>query len=218
MTTALSYPFPQPAQISLAGPGPDVAGGAAPAGPARSRLAAVAEAVAAASGDVAFRSLVAEADAMRDQRQWGRAEYLYWRALGLHPLHPGYRVQYGHALKEQAKLADAEVAYRSAWALGEAGEDLRQHILHVAGLQGDASPPLPAPRRAPGHPLDERPWQRDVELGFALLLHRAPGLATEVLPLLRAMPTRRAMLLALARRPETATANRDLMLLLAEEA
>jgi len=218
MTTALSYPFLEPPQISLAEPGPDIARIAAQAGPARSRTAAVAEAVAAASGDAAFRSLVAEADAMRDQRQWGRAEYLYWRALELHPLHPGYRVQYGHALKEQAKFADAEVAYRSAWALGEAGEDLRQHILHVAHRQGDASPPMPVPRRAPDHPLDERPWQRDVELGFALLLHRAPGLAGEMLPLLRAMPTRRALLLALARRPEAATANRDLMLLLAEGA
>jgi hypothetical protein len=110
------------------------------------------------------------------------------------------------------------VAYRSAWVLGEAGEDLRQHILHVATVQGDASPPMPAPRLAPGHPLDERPWQQDVELGFALLLHRAPRMAEEMLPLLRSAPTRRAMLLALARRPEAATANRDLMLLLAEGA
>jgi hypothetical protein len=217
MNTALLHPVPEPAQLSLAEPGLDLAKAPPRIAPARSRAVVVAQAMAAASRDAAFRSLIAEADAMRDQRQWGRAEYLYWRALGLHPLHPGYRVQYGHALKEQAKLADAEIAYRSAWALGEAGEDLRQHIVHVAAAQGDVAPPMPAPRLAPAHPLDERPWQGDVELGFALLLHRAPRLIDELLPLMRNAPTRRAMLLALARRPETATANRDLMLLLAEK-
>jgi hypothetical protein len=222
MNTALLHSLPDAAPVSLAGPLPHLATPLPSHGPARSRAAAVAEAVAAASRDAAFRSLVVEADAMRDQRQWGKAEHLYCRALGLHPLHPGYRVQYGHALKEQRKCADAEVAYRSAWALGEAGEDLRQHILHVVAAQGDAAlgdaaPFLPAPRLAPAHPLDERPWQGDVELGCALLLHRAPDLMADTLPLLRGAPTRRAMLLTLAQRPEAATANRDLMLLLAEE-
>jgi hypothetical protein len=216
MNTALLHPVFGSDQLSLAEPAPALV--EAPPRPrtVRSRAVAVIEAMATASRDAAFRSLIAEADGMRDQRNWGQAEYLYWRALSLHPLHPGYRVQYGHALKEQARFADAEVAYRSAWALGEAGEDLRQHIIHVAAAQGDSTPPMPAPRLAPVHPLDERPWLGDVELGFALLLHRTPCLVEEVLPLLRSAPTRRVMLLDLARRPETATANRDLMLLLAD--
>jgi hypothetical protein len=189
-----------------------------PAGarPASTRATEVALAVTEAGLDAAFHNLVSEADAARDRRQWDIAEYLYWRALSLHPLHPGYRVQYGHALKEQGKLADAEVAYRSAWALGGQGEDLQRHIMHVAGLQGDATaPPLP-PEAPPAHPLDELPWREDVELAYALLLHRPPQLIGEVLPLLRAAPSRRAMLLLIAERPEMAAANRDLMLLLAE--
>ncbi len=220
MNTALLYHRPEPAGLTLVeAPSPAAPAEVrlpAEAGPASARAAQVALAMTEAGLDAAFHGLVAEADAARDRRQWDIAEYLYWRALSLHPLHPGYRVQYGHALKEQGKLADAEVAYRSAWALGEQGEDLHRHIMHVAGLQGDATaPPLP-PEVPPAHPLDELPWQEDVELAFALLLHRPPQLTGEVLPMLRAVPSRRALLLLIAKRPEMAAANRDLMLLLAE--
>ena len=59
-----------------------------------------------------------------------------------------------------------------------------------------------------------RPWVEAVASSLTELF--APDLMADTLPLLRGAPTRRAMLLTLARRPEAATANRDLMLLLAE--
>ncbi|MBL6457513.1 hypothetical protein JMJ55_19455 [Belnapia sp. T6] len=240
MNTALLHPIPAPDSLSrpeAAPPGggrPDLAlaetllrEGAVPAAQsllrglprvAASRAEGVSLTYAAACLDPEFRQHIAQADTARDRRQWPEAEYGYWRALSLYPLHAGYRVQYGHALKEQGKLPDAEVAYRSALALDpEAAADLRRHIAHVAGLLGHAEAPDPSPRPPAPHPLEEAPWSEDVELAHALLLHRPPQLVEEVLPLLRTAPTRRALLLAVMGREEMARANRDLMLLLAEQ-
>lgn len=173
----------------------------------------------AASQDSGFQDFIARADAARDRQQWADAEYLYWRALALYPLHGGYMVQYGHTLKEQGKLPDAEITYRSALALGEASADLPEHIAHVAGLLGHADETAVLRRdatRVPRLPLDEAPSRDDIELAFALLLHRPPRLVDEILPLMRTARTRRAVFLRLLAGHEVVVANRDLMLLLAQ--
>ncbi|HVT34626.1 MAG TPA: hypothetical protein VHE37_03535, partial [Nevskiaceae bacterium] len=53
-----------------------------------------------ASLDPEFRDFVRRADAARDLANFNEAEYFYYRALQLYPLHGGYMVQYAHMLKD----------------------------------------------------------------------------------------------------------------------
>lgn len=89
-----------------------------------------------ASADPDFQEQIALADAARDCADWGPAEYHYARALARHPLHHGYRVQLGHALKEQGYFAQAEIEYRSAAALGAEPGTVDQHLRFVAQRNG----------------------------------------------------------------------------------
>src|SRR5579871_6868877 len=72
----------------------------------------------AAARDPRFIALVAEADAHRDAGAWREAEQAYGAALALYPYQSGYWVQQGHMRKEQGRHAAAEIAYRTAAALG----------------------------------------------------------------------------------------------------
>ncbi|MBW6398578.1 hypothetical protein KPL78_12005 [Roseomonas sp. HJA6] len=183
---------------------------------AATRAEAVTASIRAASHDPEFRELVLAADAARDGRDFARGEFLYWRCLGLYPLHHGYMTQYGHCLKEQGRLVDAELVYRSALALGGQAEDLHRHITAVAGLRG-AAPNLPAPQPQGVDPIDEPPTARDVTRLFALLLNGGePANSVDVLDLLIACPRRRDVVLALLARPAFPLANHRLMALLAE--
>ncbi len=142
------------------------------------------------------------------------------RALGFCPLHAGYMVQYGHALKEQAKLVDAEVAYRSARALGASAADVDEHLLYALGRPGYAAPPPPVAAMAPAaHPLDRPPTRTDIETVFALLLHRLPEGMAEILELLRRHRNCSEVVFDLVRRDalRPRTANRELLILLAEQ-
>ena len=82
--------------------------------------------------DTDLCQVVAEADAERDKRDFARAEYLYYHALTLYPMHPVVTVQYAHALKEQGKFPDALVRYVDASIYGAPKSDVEEHALFTA--------------------------------------------------------------------------------------
>ncbi|AOL93443.1 ABC transporter ATP-binding protein [Porphyrobacter sp. LM 6] len=86
--------------------------------------------------DDAFRASVQQADWKRDAAQWAEAETEYARALALFPFQRSYWVQKGHVAKEAGAFERAEIAYRTAIALGEAFEDVREHLDFVLRRQG----------------------------------------------------------------------------------
>lgn len=103
------------------------------------RRRAVSASLVLCSGDGEARELIRSADEARDKADWVIGEYAYWRVVSLYPLHPGYYVQYGHCLKEQGKYLDAEVNYRTAFALGDVGGDLSEHIAFVAARRNQGA-------------------------------------------------------------------------------
>lgn len=183
---------------------------------AASRAVAVETTLAATALDPEFLSLVAQADAARDARNFLQGEFLYWSALGLYRLHCGYITQYAHCLKEQGKWAEAEAHYRSALALGGPAADLHRHISACAQAR-DEPPSLPMPVPQAADPIDLPPTLNDVLDLLALLLHRAPTGPAESLSLLRDCPRRRDVVLALVAQAAFTRANPDLMTLLAAE-
>jgi tetratricopeptide (TPR) repeat protein len=82
------------------------------------------------------------ADRARDGGQWQNAAQLYRKALDRNLWNPRVWVQYGHALKESGerrdpdKLAEAEVAYRTALSLDPVAADPYLHLGHVLKLRG----------------------------------------------------------------------------------
>lgn len=103
---------------------------------ATGRIAAIRLTLAAANHHVDFQALTHEADLLRDQGRSPEAEYKYWQALQLFPLHPGYRVQYAHMLKEQQKYLDAYLQYSFALGAGAPTHDVSEHLLFAAGHAG----------------------------------------------------------------------------------
>src|SRR5690606_17881980 len=76
------------------------------------------------------------------------AEYSYWLALQLFPNHPGFLVQYAHALKEQGKTLDALIRYLDAFFLGANRSDVQPHAIHTAESTGFRSAVLPVLQRS----------------------------------------------------------------------
>lgn len=76
------------------------------------------------------------ADAARDSCDWLTALRGYVDALIRAPLHAGYAVQAGHCLKEMGRMADAELCYRDAVALGAPKDDVMKHLAFVSRRDG----------------------------------------------------------------------------------
>ncbi len=76
-------------------------------------------------------------DDARDRAEWIAAEAAYSTHLALAPDDQPIWVQYGHALKEQGKLADAEAAYRRAITLQSDDADAHLQLGHALKLRGD---------------------------------------------------------------------------------
>ncbi|HEY2538758.1 MAG TPA: tetratricopeptide repeat protein [Stellaceae bacterium] len=84
------------------------------------------------AGEVRFL----RADRARDAGQWELAVRHYREALRILPRGPGIWIQYGHALKENGKVAEAETAYRRALRLNPHSADAPLQLGYALKLQG----------------------------------------------------------------------------------
>jgi hypothetical protein len=172
---------------------------------ARPELPAASDA--AASGDAAFRAFVASGDGHRDAGAWVEAEASYGAAVALYPYQPGYWVQLGHMRKEQGHFAAAEVAYRTAAALGVSPAGVTEHLCFVMAKQGADNGDNPIRITTPGETAQLVPAQPDVLL-LARLLWRAQDLSDEeMLELLRKAESLDALFAAMVGDPRFVQAN-----------
>lgn len=109
-----------------------------------------------------FARLVRTGNAANRDRDWAAARRAYAAALRLDPSHAPIWVQYGHSLKEQGYLQQAEAAYRRAAGLDGASADIRLQLGHVLNLTGDRAGALAAYEAA--HALDPAMLHGRVEI------------------------------------------------------
>jgi GT2 family glycosyltransferase/tetratricopeptide (TPR) repeat protein len=81
-------------------------------------------------------SVITLADRARDAGRWELAAQFYRKALDRNPRNAPIWVQYGHALKEAADLAQAEIAYRQAIAYDPGIADSHLQLGHALKIQG----------------------------------------------------------------------------------
>jgi glycosyltransferase involved in cell wall biosynthesis len=84
--------------------------------------------------------LIARADKSRDEGDWQAAAQLYREALNINGRLAHIWVQYGHALKESGKRAEAEEAYRIALSIDNQADTFIQlgHLLKISGRKAEA--------------------------------------------------------------------------------
>ena len=75
--------------------------------------------------------LVPRADAAMRAREWAVAAALYNEFLAQRPERADIWVQFGHALKEQQRIGEAEVAYRQAVSRAPGDHDAPLHLGHM---------------------------------------------------------------------------------------
>jgi hypothetical protein len=109
-------------------------------------------------------------------------------------------------LKEQGRLAAAELQYRTAWALGETSADLRRHLRFVCEAQGAR---FTEPRIATGSvPLRRSPTLMDLEALAYLFWGEPADFEDDLLRLMRHCATCEAAALEMIADPRFARANR----------
>lgn len=94
-------------------------------------------------GDLTMSTLVKQADAARDARDYAVALNIYSTILEQAPLHGGYRIQAGHCFKEMRCYVEAEVCYRDGIALGQPLAQVLEHLEFAAWRAGWTRPPYP---------------------------------------------------------------------------
>lgn len=173
--------------------------------------------------DESFTTAVQAGDKARDMRNWGDAEFQYWRALSLYPKHMGYRVQYAHVLKEAGKYLDAEVHYRHAFSQGEIDSDTVSFIQYSQskrdGSWADSAHQYvleywSAPRQF--DPLGAPLGKESVELIFRVFYRRMPQMI-EAAENMAQYGSVGDIIKHLTISTEFATANRDLLSLIASK-
>src|SRR5215831_4621388 len=88
------------------------------------------------NGKTPVGRLVRLGDQANRERLWAKAANAYHTALSLDASLKHIWVQYGHALKEQGHLKEAEAAYRRSLALDDDLADTHLQLGHVLKLQG----------------------------------------------------------------------------------
>lgn len=83
-----------------------------------------------------IRNLKTQADHARDCKDWPKAAQLYKQVLDYSPDLAAIWVQYGHALKEQGGVKEAEQAYRQALVFDANNADTYLQLGHALKLQG----------------------------------------------------------------------------------
>lgn len=84
-------------------------------------------------------ALFAEADALRDKRDWLGATLKYRQIVDSFPTEVGAAVQLGHAYKEMGRYAEAAAAYEAARGVTPADDDLHLQIGHLHKVTGKLS-------------------------------------------------------------------------------
>jgi glycosyltransferase involved in cell wall biosynthesis/tetratricopeptide (TPR) repeat protein len=85
---------------------------------------------------ISLGALIAAGDAANAARSWKTAGVAYAKVLQRNPQLAHIWVQYGHTLKEQGSLRQAEEAYRQALALDDNVADTHLQLGHVLKVQG----------------------------------------------------------------------------------
>jgi glycosyltransferase involved in cell wall biosynthesis len=80
-----------------------------------------------------------QADQARDRQDWPQAVSFYGKGLKLDPDHFAMWVQYGHCLKQNGRLAEAEKAYQRAIELCPEDADINLQMGHLLKIQGRLS-------------------------------------------------------------------------------
>lgn len=153
----------------------------------------------AALTDERFRALVQQGDWARDEREWARAAGDYGKALALYPYQRSYWTQLGHMEKEQGRFVEAEIAYRTAVALGEPLADVQEHADFVIARQGGEGDVARLRVPGPGKAADQPPARPDFEMLGWLFGTESPG-ADDILTALRDYATLDEAAAALASR------------------
>lgn len=142
-----------------------------------------------AFADDRFRVLVQKADWARDSQDWATAQKLYTDALGLYPYESSYWGQLGNARREQGNATEAELAYRTACALGEPPTVMSDFVDHVIRMQGDDPAELELRSLAKGLTADQPPAFPDIGLLATLFWGEIELGSEEALQLMRQSPT-----------------------------
>lgn len=167
--------------------------------------------------DARFREHVERGDRARDLRNWLEAEAAYAAALDLYPYERSYWTQLGHMAKEQERFVSAEIAYRTACALGAAPTDVDPHLRFVMVRQGLEKHRHPILHHKTVSQRNQVPGRPDV-LACARLLWSALGMDDDdIIRFLRSCATLDDLMAAMIRDPRFERVNRSWLELVQEE-
>lgn len=162
----------------------------------------------AALSDRDFQARIQRGDSLRDQGRWAEAAAAYASALDLFPYERTYWIQLGHMAKEQDDYSGAEIAYRTACALGAPVHDVVDHLRFVLARQGVSEARYPIRLHKAVETSRQVPAKPDV-LGFARLLWGVRGMdGIDLLTFLRTNDTCDELVAAMIRDPRFERASR----------
>jgi tetratricopeptide (TPR) repeat protein len=173
-----------------------------------------------ADADQQFRAFAETAGHARNRGEFAAAAAAYRQALRLDPRNPGCWAALAYVHQEMADWCAAEVALRTAMALGwPNGGPALAFLIEKAG--GTYHPGWTGQveafwRRGDADHFAAPPTRNDVADAIELLCDRGDPSDTEIRDLLRASPSRRALLARLLRGEECRRYHADLGRLIAE--